>query len=214
MDFIFENSTSEVRDRVSVSLNETLNVLQNGEEFANNIIFTDTGNGPATAARELVQDNREFIIEEFIDWLDNNEEFYAYDSTKCKRDVREFILPAVKYDTMLDTNYNSVTAGNAYYFKAAKNVIGAQREETVAAYERLRKTTDEIVEPISSRFAVEAYEKFNEIINILKMEGDKYTPTGATYNTSTGEFVITIGSHDLEVGRYILLSPVQQTVTY
>ena len=213
MDFIFENSTQDVRDRVSVSLNETLNVLQNGEEFANNIIFTDTGNGPATASRELVQDNREFIIEEFIDWLDNNEEFYAYDSTKCKRDVREYILPAVKYDTLLDTNYNSVTAGNAYYFKAAKNVIGAQREETVAAYERLRKTTDDIVQPISASFAVEAYAKFNEIIDILKFEGDKFTPTAATYNTATGEFVITLGTHTLEVGRYILLSPESFTFT-
>jgi uncharacterized protein YjbI with pentapeptide repeats len=207
IDFIFENTTQAVRDRVDVSLSETLNVLQNGEEFASPIIFADTGNSSATAARELIQDNREFIIEEFIDWLDNNEEFYAYDSVKCKRDVREFILPAVKYDTMLDTNYNSVTAGNAYYFKAAKNVIGAQREETVAAYERLRKTTDEIVQPISQSFAVEAYEKFNEIIDILKFEGDKFTPIDAAYNTATGEFVITLGNHTLEVGRYVLLSP-------
>jgi uncharacterized protein YjbI with pentapeptide repeats len=213
VDFIFENTSQEVRDRVDVSLNETLNVLQNGEEFASPIIFADTGNSSAVAARELVQDNREFIIEEFIDWLDNNEEFYAYDSVKCKRDVREFILPAVKYDTMLDTNYNSVTAGNAYYFKAAKNVIGSQREETIAAYERLRQTTDKIVEPISSSFAVEAYDKFNEIIDILKFEGDKFTPTAATYNTATGEFVITLGTHTLEVGRYILLSPESFTFT-
>ena len=213
INFIFENTDSEVRERVDVSLNETLNVLQNGEEFANSIIFTDTGNGPATAARELVQDNRDFIIEEFIDWLDNNEDFYAYDSTKCKRDVREYILPAVKYDTLLDTNYNSVTAGNAYYFKAAKNVIGAQREETIAAYQRLRKTTDEIVEPISKSFAVEAYEKFNEIINILKFEGDKFTPTAATYAPTTGVFVLTIPNHGLDVGRYILLSPESFTFT-
>ena len=207
IDGIFQNTTQDVRDRINVSLNETLNVLQNGEEFANNIIFTDTGNGSATAARELLQDNREFIIEEFIDWLDNNEDFYAYDSVKCKRDVREFILPAVKYDTLLDTNYNSITAGNAYYFKAAKNVIGAQREETVAAYERLRKTTDDLVQANSAIFAAEAYDKFNEIVNILKFEGDKFTPTAVTYTPNTGEFVMTIKDHGLTVGRYILLSP-------
>ena len=213
IDFIFENTAQEVRDRVDASLNETLNVLQNGEEFASEIIFTDTGNGPATAARELVQDNREFIIEEFIDWLDNNEDFYAYDSTKCKRDITDYILPAVKYDTLLGTNYNSVTAGNAYYFKAAKNVIGAQREETVAAYERLRKTTDELVQANSAVFAVEAYEKFNEIVDILKFEGDKFTPTAATYEPTTGEFVMTIANHGLSVGRYILLSPESFTFT-
>ena len=213
MDFIFENATQDVKDRVAVSVNETLNVLQNGEEFANNIIFADTGNGSAVAARELVQDNREFIIEEFIDWLDNNEDFYAYDSVKCKRDVREFILPAVKYDTLLGTNYNSVTAGNAYYFKAAKNVIGAQREETVAAYERLRNTTDDLVQANSSVFAAEAYEKFNEIVNILKFEGEKFTPTAVSYTPTTGEFVMTIANHGLEVGRYILLSPEAFTFT-
>ena len=212
MDSIFENTTQDVKDRVAVSINETLNVLENGEEFASDIIFADTGNGSGVAARELVQDNREFIIEEFIDWLDNNEEFYAYDSTKCKRDVREFILPAVKYDTLLDTNYNSVTAGNAYYFKAAKNVIGAQREETVAAYERLRNTTDDLVEANSAVFAAEAYEKFTEIVNILKFEGDKFTPTAATYNKD-GTFVMTIEDHGLEVGRYILLAPEAFTFT-
>ena len=213
MDHIFANANTDVTDRLAVSINETLNVLQNGEEHANNIIFADTGNGSAVAARELVQDNREFIIEEFIDWLDNNEEFYAYDSAKCKRDVREFILPAVKYDTMLDTNYNSVTAGNAYYFKAAKNVIGAQREETVAAYERLRKTTDDLVQANSAIFAAEAYDKFTEIVDILKFEGDKFTPTAVAYTPTTGEFVMTIEDHGLEVGRYILLSPESFTFT-
>jgi uncharacterized protein YjbI with pentapeptide repeats len=212
MDFIFENANTQVSDRVATSINETLNVLQNGEPVANSIIFTDTGVGPRTGAREVVQDNREFIIEEFIDWLDNNPNFFAYDSAKCKRDVREFILPAVKYDTLLDSNYNSVTAGNAYYFKAAKNVIGAQRDETISAYERLRKSTDDIVEANSAPFAAEAYEKFNEIISILKQNGTRYTPTAATYATD-GTFTITIGSHNLEVGRYILLMPESFTFT-
>jgi len=202
---IFENANTEVTIRAERSLDETLNVLQNGEEFASPIIFSNTGDGSAVAARELVQDNREFIIEEFINWLDNNEDFYAYDSAKCKRDVSEFILPAVKYDTLLDTNYNSVTSGYAYYFKAAKNVIGAQREETIAAYERLRKTTDDLTQDTSPVFAAEAYEKFNEILDILKNDGAKLTPTAVTYNAASGEFVMTVGAHTLDVGRYVLL---------
>ena len=76
----------------------SLNILQNGEEAANPIIFTDTGKSDQTAAREVVQVNRDLIINEFVDWIDNNDEFYAYDSVKCERDVQEYILPAVKYD--------------------------------------------------------------------------------------------------------------------
>ena len=202
---IFENANTEVQDRVNRSLDETLNILQNGEPNASPIIFANTGNGSAVAAREVVQDNRDLIIERFLDWLDNNEEFYAYDSAKCQRDVKEYIMPAIKYDSLLGTNYNSITSGYAYYFKATKNVIGAQRNETVSGYERLRKTTDDIVQANSAVFAVEAYDKFNEIIDILKNDGDKYTPTNATYSPTTGEFVITLGTHNLEVGRYILL---------
>ena len=207
MNFIFENANTVINDRINTSIDETLNVLQNGEEFANPIVFTDTGNGSATGAREVVQDNRSFIIEEFVDWMDNNPDFFAYDSDKCKRDVREYILPAVKYDALLDTNYNSVTAGYAYYFNATKNVIGEQRNETIAAYEHLREKTIDVTEANSAPFTVEAYDKFNEIIDILKRTGDKYTPTNATYDPATGRAVLTIGAHDLEEGRYIFLNP-------
>ncbi len=208
MNYIFENANTEVNNRVDTSVNETLNILQNGEEFANSIIFTDTGVGSQTGAREVVQDNREFILEEFLDWIDNNPNFFAYDSEKCKRDVREYILPAVKYDTLLDTNYNSNIAGQAYYFSQARNVVGAQRDETIAAYEQLRIATDDLVEANSAPFAAEAYEKFNEIIGYLKQNGKKFTPTNARYDAATGDFIITIGKgHGLEVGQYILLMP-------
>jgi uncharacterized protein YjbI with pentapeptide repeats len=204
---IFANANNEVVARVDRSLNETLNILQNGEPNASPIIFANTGDGSAVAAREVLQDNRDLVIETFVDWLDNNEEFYAYDSSKCKRDVTEYIMPAIKYDSLLDTNYNSITSGYAYYFNAAKNVIGAQRNETVAGYERLRKTTDELVEANSALFATDANENFNEIIDIISGGTEKYTPTAATYDSVTATLVITIGTHVLTVGRYILLSP-------
>ena len=213
IDGIFVNANTQIQDRISTSLDETLNVLQNGEPLANPITFADTGVGTRTGAREVVQDNREFIIEEFMDWMDNNPDFFAYDSDKCKRDVREYILPAVKYDTMLDTNYNSITAGYAYYFNATRNVAGAQRDETVAAYQRLRDTTDDLVQANSAAFAAEAYYKFNNVIDILKQSGTRYDPTDASYDPATGDFTVTIGTHGLEVGNYILLMPEGFTFT-
>ena len=204
--FIFENDpNTEVLTRIDRSLDETLNILQNGEEAANPIIFADTGDTDAVASRELVQDNREYIINEFVDWIDNNEEFYAYDSAKCERDVQEYILPAAKYDMLLDTNYNSVTAGLAYYVNTARTSLENQRNETVAAFERLRKTTDELVQANSAPAAVDSYKAFNTIIGALRNSGQKYTPSKATYDPDTGRMVITIGAHDLKVGRYVNL---------
>ena len=206
VEHIFENANTNVLTRLDRSLDETLNILQNGEEAASPIIFANTGDTDAVASRELVQDNRDLIINEFVDWIDNNEEFYAYDSAKCERDVQEYILPATKFDMMLDTNYNSVTAGLAYYVNTARTSLENQRNETVAAFERLRKTTDELIQANSAPAAVDTYASFNTIINALRNTGDKYTPSKATYDPVTGRMVITIGDHDLTVGRYVNLA--------
>ena len=203
---IFQNASSDVTDRINTSLDETINILNNGEEAANPIIWTDysdDANKSKENARILIQDNKDLIIDGMVDWIDNNDEFFAYDSGKCARDIEEYILPAVKWDSILDTNYNSVTAGNAYYFKQASAVIGNQRNETVAAFSRLRKTTDDLVQANSALGASRAYTKFNTIVDILDNNGDKFTPTNATYNATSGEFVITMAGHGLSIGRMV-----------
>ena len=203
---IFTNElTGGVQDRVNASLNETISILQYGEEAATPITFADTGDQAAVAARELVQDNRPLIINEFVNWIDNNDDFYAYDSVKCARDIEEYILPAAAYDIMNDTNYNSVTTGLAYYVNTARTSLENQRNETVASFERLRKTSDEVLQgwPVAQE---RNYKAFNTIINALANSGKKYTPTKATYDPVTGSMVITIGEHDLAIGRYVNLS--------
>ena len=222
---IFQNADPEVNQRVGVSLDETLNVLQNGEPAANPIQFADTGDRARTNARELLQDNRDLIIEGMVDWIDNNDQFFAYDSATCRRDIQEFILPSVKYDMLLDTNYNTITAGRAYYYAQAKPVVEAQRNETVSAYERLRLTTDEVVQANSAIAAARTKEKFDGLIDIIDGKhahvetlGDgvnprsehKFTPTNVTYDPSTGLAVMTIGAHhasEMSVGRTVLLMP-------
>ena len=214
IEHIFTNEqTGEVLTRLDRSLDQTLNILQNGEDAADPIIFANTGDTDAVASRELVQDNRALIINEFVDWIDNNDEFYAYDGVKCERDVKEYILPATKFDMMLDTNYNAVTTGLAYYVNTARTSLENQRNETVAAFERLRKTTDELIQANSAPAAVDAYKSFNTIIGALANSGTKYTPTKTTYDPVTGRMVITIGTHDLAVGRYVNLAKESFTFT-
>ena len=210
---IFGYASTDVKARINTSLDETLNVLQNGEAAANPIIFSDTGKSDQTGAREVVQDNRDLIINDFVSWIDNNDEFYAYDSAKCERDVQEYILPAVKFDMMLDTNYNTVTSGLAYYVNTARTTLENQRNETVASFQRLRKTTDELIQANSAPAAQSAYSAFNNVIDTISNSGDKYTPTKTTYDPTTGMMVITIGTHDLTVGRYVNLAEESFTFT-
>ena len=114
---------------------------------------------------------------------------------------------------MLDTNYNTENAGLAYYVNTARTSLENQRNETVASFKRLRKTTDELIQANSAPAAVDAYKSFNTIINALGNKGQKYTPTKTTYDPVTGRMVITIGTHDLTVGRYVNLAEESFTFT-
>ena len=202
---VFVSGNNEINERVETSFGELLNVLEYGEENINPIIWQDTS-VPYTAARNQIQDNAEFIKDELIDWIENNDQFYAYDSKSCRRDVSDYILPAVKNDMLFDTNYNSVTAGRAYYMAAAKTVMENQNNETVAAYRRLKDQTNELIDGDSYLASQRLDDGYDEILQILENKGKQFTPTAATYDPSTGLSVITLGSgHGLTVGRYILL---------
>ena len=196
----------DVIDRANTSFQELYNVVEFGEENMNPIIFTDTGNAKYTSAREVLQDNRSFIQDELLDWIDNNDEFFAYDSVKCKRDTTEYILPAAKYDMLLDTNYNAVRAGGAYFMKSAEKVVGQQRNETVAAYRRLKDQTNALIDGDSYIATSRVDAAMDEIVDILDYRGTTYTPTNATYDPTTGIMVVTIGAHSLTPGRKVLVS--------
>ena len=227
---IFESGNNQINERVDTSFGELLNVLEYGEENMNPIIFKDTSVA-YTAARNLIQDNREFIRDELIDWIENNDEFFAYDSASCRRDVSDYIIPAVKNDMLFDTNYNSVTAGRAYYMATARTVIENQNNETVAAYKRLKDQTNELIDGDSYLASQRLDEGYDEILEILENKGLKYTPPAATYDPETGLSTINlgkaegltvnnatydpasgimevnIGKHELEVGDYVWFKP-------
>jgi len=107
---------------------------------------------------------------------------------------------------LFDTNYNSVTAGRAYYMATARTVIENQNNETVEAYRRLKDQTNELIDGDSYEASSRLDASYDEILSILEDKGTKFTPTAATYDPSTGLSVITLGSgHGLTVGRKILL---------
>ena len=197
---------TEIINRANSSFQELYNVLQYGEENMGPITWVPTS-VERTGARELLQDNREFIRDELVDWIDNNDEFFSYDSVKCRRDTTEYILPAVKYDMLLDTNYNSVTAGNAYYMASASKVVDKQLNETIGAYRRLKDQTNELIDANTYIGSSRVDAGFDEIIGQLRNNGTNYTPTAGTYDPATGTTVLTIGTHTLEVGDKILLAP-------
>ena len=185
----------------------------------------------------FLQDNRQVIITDgLIDWIENNEEFYAYDSKACRRDVSDYILPAVKNDMMFDTNYNSVTAGRAYYMAAAKTVMENQNNETVSAYKRLKDQTNKLIDGDSFVASDRLDDAYDNILEILENKGKQFTPTAATYDPvsglsvitlqpqtgltvsnatydpATGIMEVTVGSHTLKTGETVWFKP--ESITF
>jgi hypothetical protein len=56
-----------------------------------------------------------------ISWINSNYPSLTYDSTKCSRDIG-IILKSIGYDFMLNSNYQTVVAGNSYLRPTASEV--------------------------------------------------------------------------------------------
>ena len=153
---------ARVRDR--------FDVLLTAIEFGTLPSEGTTYPSPAIASQQLIdsarqlQDNRAFLIEETIAWISDN--FFVYDATKCARDS-QLILDAVGLDLVLGTNYNSVTAGLAYYNATASAVISDQKTETIAAITHLKSQVATLIAS-SAASVVRTNAAFDEIIDIIQ----------------------------------------------
>ena len=142
--------------------------------------------GPANQEKissiRLLQSNKDFLIEDTIALVNNT--FFIYDSAKCRRDS-EIILKAVTDDLQMGTNYNSITAGLAYYNANASLVISDQLTETVAAVTQLKtQALSYITDDAASTTTVGNL--FDEIIDIMQNgvgNADALTWTNPLANT-------------------------------
>lgn len=75
-------------------------------------------------AKDILENNRNFIKAEAIAYMTVNNPLYTFDTTLCERDVDRYI-DAMKYDVCYPGNYKSVLAGRYY----ANAVIGSALED-------------------------------------------------------------------------------------
>ena len=81
------------------------------------------------------------IVDDTITFINTTYGGFTYDEAKCRRDL-DIILDAVALDTVLNTNYNTVTAGLAYRRANASEVIDSQLIQTVGAIKFAREKVD------------------------------------------------------------------------
>ena len=100
--------------------------------LGSNISWSDNASIPAAKrnARKQLQANRTFIQDMIEGYVEST--YYRYDSKKCRRDVTQYILPAVERD-ILGTNYNAIQTGAAYRTKSGEVSVTDQLAQTVGS---------------------------------------------------------------------------------
>ena len=75
-------------------------------------------------------------IEQYIIRFYDNDSL-TYNEAICRRDIG-YIIDAIRYDMMFNSNFRSVKAGMTYFEAQASLVIGAQKTATIAAFNYLK----------------------------------------------------------------------------
>jgi len=135
--------------RSNAAFDEIIDIINNG------VVSTDTAadaltfpipTGAAatiTAARDRLQNNRDFLAADVSSYIVNNYPSLVFDQTKCERDVK-YIIDALTYDIVYGTNLATRQAASAYFENAVTQVNG-QQAETAAGFNHLQGLIEDIL---------------------------------------------------------------------
>jgi hypothetical protein len=90
-----------------------------------------------TTSHTALQTAKATIKTAVTSYIATNFPALTYDSATCARDVG-YIVDAIGYDFMFDSNFRSIKAGLAYFQAQASLVVGSQKTATIAAFNYLK----------------------------------------------------------------------------
>jgi hypothetical protein len=158
------NAIAYVRDRVATILttvtntatitsvkanfNEILYILNTGTAAVTNAIVPNgaTKTTPVVvAAYNAILANKSSIQSQTINWINNNNVGFVYNTSTCYRDVG-YILDSIAFDLLHGGNRQSVMSGVYYYgFNGSSTVIANETTQTVAAYNHIKSIVGKVV---------------------------------------------------------------------
>ena len=172
-------TTTDVNQVVG-SLNTITNIIQIGISSASTLTSIALVASTSTSALNgynLLQANREFIVDDVIKYLDNkyNPTSFNYNEAKCFRDVG-LIVDAVSQDILLGGNYKSIEAGESYW-SAGYNAIANQISTTTLAINYARNIALQII--ANTPVTLQTQTNSVQIINPFFQYGGDYMPQQA-----------------------------------
>jgi len=131
-------------------------------------------------ARNLIEENRNFIGSEISAYLEAKYPSIEYNRDKCLRDV-DYILDAVFFDMTYGGNLETSVAANAYYSGSILQFGNDEKAPTIDAYVYLQS----LITDISSNTAVIPYQDV-----VVQVAGVAGSSTASTYASSLINVVV------------------------
>jgi hypothetical protein len=116
-------------------------------------------------ARQTVLNNKNKVLTDMINFLNETYPDYDFNQFKATRDGG-IIIDAAVDDMILDTNYKTVQAGIAYYRASASNLITNQLEQTLAAINFIKSAVLALLVTSPEKITIE--NNFNTVISIIE----------------------------------------------
>ena len=174
-------------------------------------VVSNDASGTYLDAAYLISRNRDYIADEAYNITKRNYPTLGLgdiDERKCRRDIN-YILNGVVRDLVLGGNTGSVTAGEFYF--TGTELTGLPASEvgpTIYTFNNVRdlsilamrnwKENGGVGQEYTTRFT--PIPKFTDNTILVDQYGTptaQLTPTDATYDPATGDFVITVNGHSV-----------------
>ena len=152
-------SDSTAISRSNALWDEIIDIVENGAAEADAYSYPNPTSGSNNAsdsgfanARAQLIANRDFIVAEITAWInvqkagsiDPFAPGFSYNVSKCERDIG-YILDALTYDLTYGGNLQTFDAAVAYFVGTVDQLGVGQKEETVAAFGRLKTVIEQVV---------------------------------------------------------------------
>jgi hypothetical protein len=133
--------------RLTTNMDIVIDILDTGSVSipALSLPPSPTSTGNQTNARLQLQQNKEFIKEEVLAYVNANSPPAAYDQARCKRDVG-YIVDALSYDIIYGGNWATYLSAEAYWVGATSQLGAGEKAATLAAYTRLQTVVSAVVQ--------------------------------------------------------------------
>lgn len=121
-------------------------VLAGLNNTSTNLVFNDpTGVSSAISdSADILQNNKNFLIEEGIAFIAENYPSLSYNESKCREDI-SFIVDAVTYDVLYGGNSQTADAADAYYSAGALQIQQSEKQATIDTFNYIKSVASDCV---------------------------------------------------------------------